>query len=99
VTWVLLYPLSAAPIIWRTLAATELSVWSYVRSMMPALRASLVMVVMVLGVRWLTPGVWPLAVRFAISVLTGMLSYLAVMYIAERQRIGELFRLMRGEDV
>ncbi len=99
VTWVLLYPLSAAPIIWRTLAATELSVWSYLRSMMPALRASLVMVVMVLGVRWLTPGVWPLAVRFAISVLTGILSYLAVMYIAERQRIGELFRLMRGEDV
>ena len=55
VTWVLLYPLSAAPIIWRTLVATELSVWSYLRSMVPALRASLVMVVMVLGVRFVTP--------------------------------------------
>jgi hypothetical protein len=56
------------------------------------------MVVMVLGVRAATPATWSLAVRFAISVLTGALSYASVVLIAERQRMRELYRLVRSGD-
>jgi len=98
-TWIILYPLITAPLVWRTLMATELSVWTYFRSMVPALRACLIMILMVVGVRSATPATWPLVSRFAISVLTGVLSYSAVLFIAERQRIGDLFRVMRGGEI
>ncbi len=98
-TWILLYPLITAPFVWRTFIATELSVWTYVRSMVPALRASLVMIIMVVGVRWATPGTWPLVVRFTISVLTGLVSYSAVLLIAERQRMKDVYGLLRGGEI
>ncbi len=98
VTWILLYPVITAPYVWRIFAATELPVWTYLRSMLPALRASLVMVVMVLGVRAATPATWPLVARFSISVLTGALSYAAVVLIAERQQMRDLYRLVRGGE-
>ena len=98
-TWILLYPLITAPFVWRTFVATELSVWTYLRSMVPAMRASLVMIIMVIGVRVATPATWSLAVRFAISVLTGVISYSAILLIAERQRMGKLFRLLRGGEI
>ena len=98
-TWIILYPVITAPFVWRTFVATELSVWTYLRSMVPALRASVVMIVMVIGVRAATPASWSLVVRFAISVLTGVLSYAAVVFIAERERMRNLYRLLRGGEI
>ena len=96
-TWILLYPLITAPFVWRTFVATELSVWTYLRSMVPAIRASFVMIIMVVAVRAAAPATWSLAVRFAISVLGGVLSYSAILFITERQRMRNLYRLLRGE--
>ena len=98
-TWILLYPLITAPYVWRTFVATELSVWTYLRSMVPAIRASLVMMITVIGVRAATPATWSLVMRFAISVLTGVLSYSAVVLIAERQRMRDLYRSLRGGEI
>jgi PST family polysaccharide transporter len=97
-TWILLYPVITAPYVWRIFAATDLPLRTYLHSMLPALRASLVMIVMVLGVRAATPTAWPLVVRFTISVLTGALSYAAVLLIAERQRMRDLYRLVRSGE-
>lgn len=98
-TWIILYPLITAPFVWRTLVAIDLSGWTYLRSMVPALRASLVMIIAVIGVRSITPSTWPMTAQFAISIIAGLLSYLAVLFIAERRRIGDVFRLLRGQDV
>src|SRR5208283_5279881 len=95
-TWILLYPVITAPYVWRTLAAIHLSRWTYLRSMVPAMRASLGMIILVLGVRAATPATWSPVVRFAISLLTGVLSYSAVLLFAERQRMRALYRLVRG---
>jgi PST family polysaccharide transporter len=97
-TWILLYPLITAPMMWRTFRATEIPVESYLRSVVPALRASLVMVIAVLGARAATPATWPLAVQFAISLLAGALSYSGMVLIFERQRMRELFRLLRSGE-
>jgi len=98
-TWILLYPLITAPFVWRTFVATELSVWTYLRSIVPAIRASLVMVIVVIGVRIATPATWSLLVRFTISVLAGVLSYSAILLIAERQRMRGLYRLLRDREI
>jgi O-antigen/teichoic acid export membrane protein len=97
-TWVLLYPLITAPMMWRTFVATEMPVGAYLRAVLPALRASLVMVIAVFGVRMATPATWPIAVQFAVSCLAGALSYSAMVLIFERQRGRELFRLLRSGE-
>jgi len=94
-TWVLLYPLITAPMIWRTFVATEMLVGSYLRSLVPALRSSVLMVIAVLGVRAAMPASWPIAVRFAISILAGAGSYSAVVLATERRRLRELWKLLR----
>jgi len=99
VTWLLLYPFITAPFVWRTFAATGLSVWTYLRSMVPAVRASLVMIIMVIGVRVATPVTLPLLLRFVISVFAGITSYSAILLIAERRRMRDLYRLLRGGEI
>jgi len=98
-TWILLYPVITAPYVWRTFTAIELPVRTYLRSMLPALKASIVMIILVLGVRVTTPATWSLVVRFAVSVLTGILSYSAVVLIAERQHMRDLYQLVAGREI
>ena len=98
VTWILLYPVITAPYVWRILAATELSLGTYLHSMLPALKGSVVMIIMVLAVRAATPGNWAPIGCFAISVLAGALSYAGVLLIAERERMRDLYRLVRGGE-
>ena len=97
-TWIVLYPFITAPIVWRSLVATELSAGAYLCSLLPAIRASLVMIAMVVAVRVATPASWSLVVRFGISVATGAVAYAAVLFLAERQRMREFYRLMKGGD-
>ncbi len=98
VTWILLYPVITAPYVWRIFMATELPLGTYLRSMLPAVKASVVMIIMVVGVRTATPVSWSPIVRFAISVLTGALAYGAVLLVAERQRMRDLYKLVRGGE-
>jgi PST family polysaccharide transporter len=97
-TWIVLYPLITAPFIWRTFVAIELPVLTYLRSLIPAMRASLIMIVTVIGVRLATPSAWPLRARFAISVLTGGLTYLAVLALADRQRLRGFYAMVRSQS-
>jgi len=98
-TWIVLYPLITIPFVWRTLTAIDLPAWAYLRSMLPALRALLVMTISVLGVRALLSPADPLIVRFAISALAGAASYAATLFIADRHGVSEIFRMLRGEEV
>jgi len=96
VTWLVLYPLITAPMVWRALVGTELPAWEYLGSLLPAMRASLVMVLAVVAVRWATPVGWPMVVRFGISVGTGAVAYAAVLLLLEWQRMKEFYRMVKG---
>ena len=98
VTWILLYPVITAPYVWRIFVATELGLGTYLNSMLPALKASVVMIVAVLGIRAAMPATWPLVVQLTISALAGALAYAAVLLIAERQRMRDMLRLVRGGE-
>ena len=95
-TWIVLYPIITAPLMWRTFRGINLPLGSYVRSFAPAIRGCIVMTVMVMGVRLFVPAVWPLAARFTISVLTGGAAYLIMLGVSERQRMRGFVALVRG---
>lgn len=98
-TWLAIYPLITAPYLWRTFVATDLSVWTYLRSMLSALRASLIMTLAILAVRAVTPATWPMMLRFAISVGAGAISYGAILFLLDRRRLGQLFQSLRRAEL
>lgn len=93
-TWIVLYPLITAPFMWRTFVAIDLPFRTYCRSLKPALRASLIMILGVVAVRWAMPA-WPLILRLATSIFAGAFTYLAVLLIADRQRLRGFYALLR----
>ena len=95
-TWIVIYPCITAPLIWRTAKELNLSIWKYLSSMVPALRACVVMGALVLGVRALEPAAWPILLRFSISVAAGAITYLAFVMLAERQRMRKFYLLVKG---
>jgi PST family polysaccharide transporter len=98
-TWILVYPLITAPYVWRTLVGTGMSAWKYFGALLPAIRASLVMTIAVVGIRLSMPSTWPLLSRFAFCVAAGMISYAAMLYLLERHRLRRIYQLMRYNEV
>jgi PST family polysaccharide transporter len=96
ITWILLYPLITAPFMWRTFIEIELPVGTYLKSLLPALRACLVMTGMVLAVRLALPSTLPLAMRFALSVMTGILAYATILALIDRQRLRSFYAVIRS---
>jgi teichuronic acid exporter len=93
--WIIFYPLITAPYVWRTLASTHTSANAYLNSILPAFRATLLMTLMVVAVRVAMPLSWTVYSRFAISVVTGVLSYAAVLLLAERRHLRDAYQLLR----
>jgi O-antigen/teichoic acid export membrane protein len=97
--WIALYPLITAPYVWRTFAATELPVRAYLRSMLSATRACLIMTISIMAIRSLTPPTWPALAQFVITVTAGVLSYATVLLIVDRRRVRDIFQLLRRGEV
>lgn len=98
-TWILVYPVVTAPYVWRTLVGTGMSAWKYFGALLPAIRASLVMCIAVVGIRMAMPSTWPVLTRFAISVAAGVISYVAVLYFLEGSRLRSIYQLLRYNEI
>jgi len=96
IAWLLLYPMITAPLVWRTFVTIELPLSVYLQSLLPALRASLVMAALVIAARMATPSAWPLAVRFGISIVTGAIAYAGILALADRRRLREFYGVLRS---
>jgi PST family polysaccharide transporter len=97
-TWILLYPLITAPFMWRTFRAIELPIQTYFRSLIPAIRATLIMILVVIAVRIISPLSWSLPARFAASMLTGTVTYLLVLLSFDRERLHSFSSLIRSKS-
>jgi PST family polysaccharide transporter len=95
-TWIIVYPLITAPYAWKAAKELNLPIRTYLSSILPAVRGSVVMGALVMGVRTLEPSSWPVGLRFAISVLTGALTYTAFVTLAERQRMRRFYSLIKS---
>jgi PST family polysaccharide transporter len=95
-TWILIYPFITAPFIWKATRELNLSIWTYLGSIVPAIRGCLVMAILVIGVKRIEPAAWPILLRFSVSVLTGAFSYGAFVMLVERQRMRRFYALIKG---
>jgi len=57
------------------------------------------MTISIMAIRSLTPPTWPALARFVITVTAGVLSYATVLLIVDRQRVRDIFQLLRRGEV
>jgi O-antigen/teichoic acid export membrane protein len=77
------------------LRVTGLGLSGYLRSLAPATGGTLLMSAVVLGVRLVAPDTWPVGVRLGTQVLSGVVTYGAVVYLAHGARVRALWTLVR----
>ena len=95
--WVFGYPAFVLPLfLAKVLRITGMSLGGYLRALWPAAFASLVMTVVVLGVRAATPATWPSGLQLATQSLSGAMAYAAVLWGAYRTRIMDFVTLVRS---
>jgi len=95
--WALGHPVFVMPLfLVSALRLTGLSAWQYLRSLWPAFGATAVMTAVVLSLRWVTPGAWPVGARLSAHVLGGVLAYAAILYLAHRSRVQALWAQFRA---
>jgi O-antigen/teichoic acid export membrane protein len=75
--WVVLYPISAIPLYWRTFREIRLSFWEYCKALLVPVEGTLLVSCAVLLVKYFLPAHLPVAIQLAIQVATGVLTYLA----------------------
>lgn len=95
-TWILLYPVITAPFMWKTFVEIELPLKTYLTTLTAALRACAVMTAAVVAVRMAMPADWPLTFRFAVSMLTGGVTYGAILATVDRSRLRQFYTVLRS---
>jgi len=100
VAWVLVDPLFAFMLYWRTLSKIELSPRAYLRALWPALSGSALMAAAVLAVGVFSGSEWTAGLRLAAQIGAGVLTYGLACVVMHRERFEafrELVMAARGE--
>ena len=93
--WIIAYPFIAVPLYRRAFRRIGMSVREYLGALRPALNGSLAMAGLVLLLRWILPGDWPLYLRFLLEVVTGAMTYGLVMITFHRDRVDAFWSLIQ----
>ena len=89
--WVLVDPLFAFALYWRTFSKIELSPRAYLRALWPALSGSVLMAAAVLALGVLSPNEWTPGLRLAAQIGAGVFAYGLACVVLHRKRF-EAFR-------
>jgi PST family polysaccharide transporter len=93
--WLILFPILAVPLFWRTFREVELHYTHYLRALWPALSGSLVMGATVISLRYFLPAELPLMVRLPAEVIAGAIAYIASMLLLHRKDVLRLYQIVR----
>jgi O-antigen/teichoic acid export membrane protein len=96
VTWCILQPSNVVPVYWLLKRRLGVTLGSYLRSLSPALTASLAMALVVWFLKAVLPSGWPLRERFIVEVLGGGAAYGLVVLTLHRERLRALVALVRS---
>jgi O-antigen/teichoic acid export membrane protein len=96
--WILGYPFVVLPLYMRTFSGIKMRVREYLSAVLPSLEGSLAMTVVVLLLKWVLPGVWPLYLRFGIESLTGAVTYILFMTTFYWDRVGLFWGLIHRHN-
>jgi hypothetical protein len=94
--WVVAYPLVALPLYWKTFRTLGMKTGEYIRALRPALDCTLVMTAFVLLLKWRVPLSLPPAVRLAIEIAAGMITYSGSAFLLHRERMRAFLQMARG---
>jgi PST family polysaccharide transporter len=93
--WLLVYPLLILPVFYRVFRAIGLSAQQYLRCLWPAVNATLVMALVVLGVKIQVGNTITPAVRLGLQALTGAFAYVLTVFVFHRDRTRVLYSFLR----
>jgi PST family polysaccharide transporter len=74
---------------------TGLAFTAYLKALWPALSATAMMAIVVLGVRFVVPAGWPLMLRGSGEVLAGGATYAIILATIHRSRVVQFYRVFR----
>ena len=95
--WVIGYPACVLPMfLGQVLRVTGMTLGGYGRALSPAAGATLLMAVIVWGVRVVSPANWPAGLHLATQALAGVAAYGLVLYGVHRARVREFWRFLRA---
>lgn len=94
--WVFAYPWVVLPLYRKAFAAIKMDIGDYLRSMCPALEGTIVMSIAVVWVKHALPGNWIVPVRLVLEVLTGVLFYVATLWLRHRERMFAFVDLIKS---
>jgi len=92
--WVVGYPIASIVIYRSVFRLLDTSLAAYLRSLAPATTGTCAMIAAVIGVKLLVSPAHPV-VRLALSVLVGAGTYVAIIWLAHRDRVEAFRALMR----
>ena len=96
VTWCVLQPSNVVPVYWLLKRRLNVTIPQYLRSLSPALTASLAMGLVVWLLKAGLPAQWPSRDRFVIEVLGGGAAYGLLVLTLHRDRLRALLDLVRS---
>lgn len=94
--WVAAYPILVIPQFARVFRRLSMGPRLYLQWISPALISTAMMAGVVLTVKSLAPETWPVGLRLALCVITGVLSYVGALLLFFRGTLNELRTSMRG---
>jgi PST family polysaccharide transporter len=94
--WLAAYPVVIAPIYYRVFQKTGMKAIEYVSVLLPSINASLVMSVVLFGLREVMPGKLAPLSALLVMVLGGSLAYCAVLFAFYRGRVIHLMSTVRN---
>ncbi|MBA3557832.1 MAG: lipopolysaccharide biosynthesis protein [Gemmatimonadaceae bacterium] len=93
--WLFAHPTVIVPLYWRVLTRLKLSIWAYLRALVPALSGSLLMALAVLLLRSVSEGM-PLLARVLVPVVGGAATYVLVIMTVHRDRMRSFVKILRA---
>jgi O-antigen/teichoic acid export membrane protein len=94
--WMLVNPLTLAPVYWKVFSTIQLRPSQYLLALWPALSSTAVMVAAVLVAKQLFPHDTTLTLRFLTLVVTGVSAYFAMLWVVHRARLEGLLAIVRA---
>jgi len=94
--WLVAHPTIIVPLYWRVLKRLDLSIWTYLRALVPAFSGSILMAIAVLALRWATPEGMPLIARVLIPVSGGAATYALVIMTIHGDRMRSFLKILRS---
>jgi PST family polysaccharide transporter len=86
-SWIFIHPLVTIPVYWRAFRRIELRAGAYLRALWPPASSVLLMSLVVLGAKRIEGESWHPALRLALEIGAGALSYGAALFAFHRGRV------------